>query len=341
MQHHASRIAVLMLLSWVLTLRAQPDELIDPNEPPIAGQPELFDGAVGTYRVTLRAAPTTVRVGELLILTIRITATGPLIHPPRRPDLRQQPEFGRRFHFDFTGTAERMLAEARAWEFDYGLRPSTTTIAGVPNFRFDYFTPGFLPPELGYQTTWGYAIPLQVLPSLVVKPEDLPIAASSAHVAELSAQLIRGPAVLQRQRSFAPPPWLFSAALLAPPLACTAWYLTWRLRNGIAVSWRSGSRSARQALLRLHQQPAASAATAAEITLGYITKRFGLAVTSPAPEEIGQRLQECGICGTVVDAVVAFFHETDAVHFGPPYGRQERAWSVTAADLISELEAST
>src|SRR5438105_3687249 len=75
--------------------RARQDEEI-----PVVGRPAdlPFSGASGSFEVSARARPTSLRVGEPLTLTLTVRATAPVRRPPRPIDLKQVPALVSGFH---------------------------------------------------------------------------------------------------------------------------------------------------------------------------------------------------------------------------------------------------
>src|SRR5689334_12845449 len=90
------------------------------QEPPVAGRPPQFSGAVGTFSVTMRATPTALTAEDPLILTVRIEGAGNLPEL-RRPDLRRIPKFDK--SFAIVALTERAETNPPAREFTYQLRP--------------------------------------------------------------------------------------------------------------------------------------------------------------------------------------------------------------------------
>jgi hypothetical protein len=245
---------------------AQTDE-DDPYDPPVVGRPRYFNGAVGSYKVTMAADPAAVQTGDPLLLLVRIHGTAPSPdHVPQRPDLRRFPHFdqfkiedvkerdrylpGAKGFFQFRGQVGAVFAfsswgplavmpalylepDEPAWEFYYRLRPHETSVKEVPSWPFVYYRPGTLNPSMGnFQTTYVRKVPLRVTPRAQVQPSDVQGAVES-RVPDRVLQLVEGPAVLQRDDVLTlPGPWTLVlwalAALLAPPLVCLAVYRVWR-----------------------------------------------------------------------------------------------------------------
>lgn len=327
-----------------LPLHSQSDEAIDPNAPPLAGQPEDFSGAVGRFQVSMRATPTELRADDPLTLTIRITALSPVAQPPARPNLRRLPTFSNRFHIEqpMGDQPDRALPNQRTWEFDYRLRPKNTSVTAIPNLRFDFFRPGFVPAEKGYQTSWAYAIPLTVKPR---EQPELPTTAAMPRAPEAFYRITTGPAVLQREEhgSLTRPVWLASF-LFGAPLSCLVWYGCWHYwyPDVVRQARQRRSRAARKALHALHALPAGSAAEqarqCADIVAHYLRQRLDLRVTEPTPAEVASHLERHDCPPRFADYVAGFFRDCAAARFAPHF-TADSDWPVTAGQLLLTLEA--
>jgi hypothetical protein len=108
-------------------------------EPPTGGRPADFGGAVGDIRVTARVDSGGSRVGDPLLLTVRVSGTGNVKLFPRptigipwaalvKGDERVQVD-----------TAARKIAGAK--EFDWVLTPRIAGELDVPPIRYSYFNP--------------------------------------------------------------------------------------------------------------------------------------------------------------------------------------------------------
>jgi hypothetical protein len=326
-------------------LRAQSVEQVDPNEPPIAGQPEFFTGAVGSYHLAMQARPTEVRAGDALTLTVRITADAMPQRPPRGPDLRRLPRFSERFHIERSSSdrPDRTLPDGQAWEFDYRLRPKSQAVMAVPNLRFDYYKPGFVPATKGYQTAWAYAIPLRVQAPEQV---ELSTGAEEPRAPEPIYQIVTGSAVLRRETAWGmPSPWVATGLALATPVGCAIWYGCWRrwYPDAARQAWQRRTRAARKALRALGGVRAASPNVAAEqaaaILTRYLQQRLDVRIAEFTAAEVAERLRRGGCPAEVTDRAAAFFRARDAARFAPhlPDGQSDGPDAVT--QLILALEA--
>src|SRR5947207_6166652 len=90
-------------------------------EPPVAGRPLNFSGAVGgPFTVTATAEPTEVTAEEPVTLTLRIAGPGNLAQL-RRPDLNKVERFAHDFAVE--DGPDRFQPEPPVREFRYRLRP--------------------------------------------------------------------------------------------------------------------------------------------------------------------------------------------------------------------------
>ena len=127
-------------------------------EPPAAGRPADFAGAVGTLRISARTESPTTRVGDAVVLTVRVNAVGNVKLLPRPTvDLSWA---------SLTPTDERVELDSGtarisgAKEFDWIITPKVAGTQVIPSVRYPYFDP-----VLGrYAVIETVPIPLVVAP---------------------------------------------------------------------------------------------------------------------------------------------------------------------------------
>jgi hypothetical protein len=350
MKSKSGIIALLLFACLALpvpSLPAQPAEEADPNEPPIAGQPELFNGAVGLFHVSMHVQPTHVQAENPLTLTVRITADATPVKPPKRLDLRRRPRFVERFHIERSAgdQPDRTLPNEHSWEFDYRLRPKSQAVTAVPNLRFDYFKPGYLPATKGYQTAWAYAIPLEVGP-----PELLPLSTvvEGERAPESVPQIVTGPAVLRREAAGSiPGPWQLAGLVLAVPAGCAVWYAAWRrcYPDAARQVWQRRTRAARKALHALRNLRApCSDGTARQVTAiltHYLQQRLNLRTAELTPAEVAERLQRSGCPTEVTERAAALLRARDAARFSLDLPSSHANWPNAVTQLILALEGES
>src|SRR5438067_623194 len=133
----------LLILLLAFSASSAEDEVSAAKvEPPIVGRPAHFSGAIGSYKVRMRAEPTVLQAEDPLILTVRITGSGSL-ESLARPNLQRQDRFAKQFQIE--NLKDRYLPDERAREFDYRLRPRSSAVKEIPALPFPFFTPGIVP----------------------------------------------------------------------------------------------------------------------------------------------------------------------------------------------------
>jgi len=113
----------LVILSMALCRHAGADE------PPVAGRPVGFSGAIGSFQLATRATPTSVPVEEPVLFTVRISGHGNLTEIPR-PQLDKLN--GWHLLFQIAPAGDRYLEKQQAREFDYYLRPRNADVKHIP-----------------------------------------------------------------------------------------------------------------------------------------------------------------------------------------------------------------
>ena len=108
-------------------------------EPPAAGRPPDYAGAVGTLRISARTESPTTRVGDAVVLTVRLNAVGNVKLLPR-PNVELS-------WASLTPGDERVEIDSAAnrisgtKEFDWIVTPRVTGTQVVPSIRYPYFDP--------------------------------------------------------------------------------------------------------------------------------------------------------------------------------------------------------
>ena len=288
-----------------------------PFEPPAGDRPARFTGAVGVFRISASAAPTTVALGSPVLLTVRITAEGKVLSPPGRPALDLAAED---FYVE-PADPPSSHPDAGTWEFFYLLKPKNTSVTEISDIPFCYFDPKFGDDPRGYQTRYADAISLKVTPA--APPPDTS-ARRAAAVPDSVLTLARGEQVLRRQRPWSPPRLgVLIVLLLAPPLACLAWYLVWqRLYPDVArQTRRRRSRAARLALQALENAcslPAEQQADRiAEAVALFLHRRLDLPAATPTPAEAAASLEKAGVPEDLRRQAAAFVEACDVLRFAP------------------------
>jgi hypothetical protein len=144
--------------------------LLNSVEPPVAGRPVDFNGAVGIFRIDATATPTRVKLGDPILFTLHVTGTATVETPPARPNLKINPLFKGRFQIDDLDSSS---FDGLVWTFAYRLRPLDSAVAEIPSVCLVYYKPGVIPPAKGYRSVWTRAIPVQIMAENPVTSRDL------------------------------------------------------------------------------------------------------------------------------------------------------------------------
>ncbi len=332
-------LAVVVALG---TLSAWPGDK-EAADIPVVGRPTdlPFSEASGSFTVRARAEPTAVPVEQTIKLTLVVEADGPVHRPPRRIDLSQIYDFNERFYLDKPDGDDAFPPDARRWEFVYVLKPRRVDVTEIPGVPFVFYNPAIRPASKAFQVKYTDPIPVQVTAATVIEPPPRPVADVFLHAGD-------GPELLAREAPWTPPgPVLVLLLMLAPPLACAAWYGVWRRRNPDAgrQKERRRSRAARQALTRLAQVERAPVEARAPLTAAaladYLRERLDLTIAEPTPVEAGVCLRRAACSPAAVEQAVTLLQTCDAARFWPPLMADGAKLPALARDVILALDADT
>jgi hypothetical protein len=126
---------------------------------PTQNIPETFNGAIGSYQLSVTAGPTNIGVGDPITVRMQISGRGPLdslILPPQ-PDWRDFNTYPPTSKVETTDD----LGLAGVKNFEQVVIPQNHEIKVLPPVRFSFFDPS----ARSYRTLSGPAIPLSVRPS--------------------------------------------------------------------------------------------------------------------------------------------------------------------------------
>jgi hypothetical protein len=327
-------------LTLLLLAQPGPDAPDEPEDKPsLVGLPpgHLFCGAKGRFTLTAAVAPTEVRVGEPVTLTLTFTATraGRLpperltaeqlhtlpglgkedfdIDPPRPEDTRTR----RRWYRKRPGPGDKRPGPGDVYEFVYRLRPKRPDVTAVPSLPLVFWDPDIFSSDNArhFQACPTEAVSLRVLP-----PERY---ATPLVAPEVIFRHAAGPEVLERRSPRGlPGVGVVLLALLGPPLLCLGWYRLWRRLwpDAERLARLRRSRAAAAALEALHGLNRAPAEQRADLAAAavalYLRERLDLAVAEPTPQETAAHLEAVGCPAPLTRRARTFFAACDAARFG-------------------------
>ena len=285
-------------------------------EPPLENRPPDFSGVVGAVRLSTRLDTAIARVGDPLVLTVRVEGTGNV-------KLFGRPAFGIAW-----GTVvpadERVLIDTTARlvrgakEFDWLVTPRDSGRVVLPAMRYSYFDPA----------TGEYAWAATTPDSFRVAPGTLASVPSDAAAIAAAAPL---PLRRELRAERGPPPhagdayWLLF--LLAPAPALVA---------GLArVPRRRAPRQPSLNALRAYARGgrAADAATLRRLFVAALAERIGIAPAAIADRAgFSRALRRAGVSAASTDVAGSLLAELDDVAYGHRGTLADeaaaRAWSV-------------
>jgi hypothetical protein len=313
--------------------------MADDDEPPVVGQPEHFNGAIGRFSVTAAAVPLKVAAEDPITYTIRITAEGKVKEPPQRPPLAEFSGFADAFYLADLDPPEGKHPDDTTWEFAYQLKPKNTDVKRIPAFPFVSYRA-----RLGYMTVFVPEVLITVTPR-----EPLPgiTAAKPITGPDAAFALADGNVLRRDDGGRLPGPLVIVLALLVPPLGAVAWYVAWRRLYPDAArrTHRRRSRAAQEALKALHDldkqtDPEKQARRTAAVVAGYLCHRLELPVVEPTPAEAEAHLRAQGLSAALAGQTADLLRTCAAVRFDPePPADPDLAGA--ARRLILALEAET
>ncbi|MFI5231091.1 MAG: BatD family protein [Gemmatimonadales bacterium] len=135
-------------------------------DPPAAGRPAAWAGAVGVWRASAHVDTARDRAGDPLVVTLRVEGTGNVTLLPRPPltiPWASVVAADERVKLDSTPSALR-----GSKEFDWLVTPRTSGTQRIPPIRFAYFNPL----AKRYEETASAPFPVQVAPGAIVAADS-------------------------------------------------------------------------------------------------------------------------------------------------------------------------
>jgi len=283
------------------------------RELPTEGQPENFDGLLGTHGIEANASPTTVSVGDPITLEVAVFGPEPLAGVTDGPDLESIPAFAERFRFSSEGwtmSPPRTPGERR---FTTTIRAASGGVDEIPSIPLPFFDP-----DSGeYHVARSEPIPLEVRAVCEVTAADAvvssgPAAVSREPLTETRAGLWaidRGPAVLAdtgglSDRALRDPVVL--TALLAPPGAFAV-----VLGSAVRRSRRADEATRRRRAALASAKKALHRDGAAAAVRVYLAEAFGATPSAITGADGRRLLAEAGVSDADAVAELIAVHEAE------------------------------
>lgn len=271
-------------------------------EPPLEGRPADWTGAVGDLRATARLDSSAARVGDPVVLTLRVEGRGNVKLLPR-PALQipWATAIDGEERVDLDSSA---LAVRGAKEFEWILTPRAAGAREVPAIRYAYFDPV----ARRYDVALAPALPLRVLPGTLAGGAD---EEGRAHGGTRLAirERFTGPSrtPLPSQPAF----WLLVAAVPLPALVVSVLGSAPRRRT------RPTDPPARTLRAMATAPARGGPAVVRRAFVAAVSDRLALGPDAfAAPATLAHRLRRCGVTSEGARAAGETLRALDAASFG-------------------------
>jgi len=318
------------------------------RELPAAGRPANFSGLVGNYQISVAAAPTQVKVGDPITLTLRVS--GPeYLDNIDLPPLGNQQSLARNFVIPPERAAG--VVEGSAKSFRQTIRARSADVKAIPPIEISYFDPD----SGSYEVARTSEIPLEVTGTKVITADDAEglgepgAAASRIESAEGGiAYNYEGPEVLANQAFpvtgwYQSPVWL--AALGMPPLIYFGLFgfttfRRWRDSDPVARRARGAFREFSRSVKGLQvEETDAYYASVLEALRGYLGARLNLSAGALTFADAKGALAARGVEKTQLDELKRLFERSEAGRYGgAANAAADATLSETALDVVGKLE---
>jgi BatD DUF11 like domain len=309
---------------------------------PAENKPPGFNGAVGSYTLSVSAAPTNIAVGDPVTVTIQMAGTGGVdsLTLPEQTGWQQfklyppTSDYQSGDQLDLSGTKTFKLTAV----------PQSMDVKELPPFTFSFFDPE----QNTYRTLAQPAVPLIVRPSAASLPPPV--------LAEANTTSDNPPA---KQDIIHIKPWLGSLTRLQPPLVGRSWFLA--LQGVPVLAWlclfvqrrqqdrlaanprlrrqRQVERVVRDGLKDLRQYAAANDSAEFFATLFHLLQerlgeRLDLPASAITEAVLDERLLPLGVPDPTIDRLRELFQTCNQARYAPQTSTEELAL------LIPQVEAA-
>ena len=323
-----------------VTLSAEPETLtVLPL--PTANVPANFNGAVGTFSMSVSAGPTNVAAGDPVTVRIQISGRGALdsLALPVQTAWQDFKTYPPTSKVDTTDA----LGLQGTKTFEQVVVPQSPDIKALPPVSFSYFDPD----QKSYRTLTQPAVPLLVRPggsapaptvaaTLRNTPDNPPPVQDIIHIKPRLGTVAQiGPPLVQQ-------PWFL--ALQAVPLLAWLSAVVWRRRAELLANnprlrrRRQVAQAIRQGLVELRQLAAGNKsddffATLVRLLQEQLGERLDLPASAITEAVIEERLRPRGVPETTLASLHELFQTCNLARYAPIKTSQE------LAAIIPKLEA--
>ena len=307
---------------------------------PAENVPETFNGAIGTYNLSLSAGPTNLAVGDPITVRVQISGRGLLdrLNLPPQPQWR---DFNAYTPNSKTDPADP-LGLSGTKTFEQVIIPQNHEIQSLPPFQFTFFDPN----ARAYRTLKSQAVPLGIRPSIsaaappmltnVAGPATPPPADDIIHIrARFEPLAMASPPLIQQ-------PW-FLALQAIPMVAWIGLFVTRKRKEKLANNPRLRRRREAAARVRegLRELPQLAAArdtegffaTAFRLLQEQLGARLDMPASGITEAVIEQRLRDGSLAESTLSELHEVFQACNQARYAPQRSSEE------LSSYIPRLEA--
>lgn len=302
---------------------------------PLEGQPQDFTGAIGQFRASLRLDAGAARVGDPLVLTMRVDGIGNVKLLPRPTiDVSWAASVPgtERVRIDTTGTLVRGYKE-----FDWILTPTQAGGVEVPSLRYSYFNP--------YRRAYEYA---ETTPATVnVDAGTLATSVEGDNIAVVSLRPWRGTpnrSMVEWLTAWGWPVWLLLIGVPLPWAAFMVRHAVGRMVRTRQSASRDGHASAGAAAASRYagNDPGDHARETRRILLTSLAQRLQVAPQAlVSRRDVERTLRRRGVTRDTTAQVLRLLDELAEQgfgnHAGPPVDRPTNTSRTAQADALLDL----
>ncbi len=322
---------------------SEPPAIVKPI--PTGDRPESYRGAVGPHSITTTAAPTEVRVGDPITLTMLVSGAG-------RLDLLQSPVLSviPGFEESFRVAEDQLpgTVDGEQKRFVQSIRALSDKVTEIPPVPLTYFDTD----KEEFVTVHSDPIPIKVeaaqrmSAAQIVESVDLNGRASDTLT--LVDYGIQGnytdPSELLEQQGFS----LSTAALGSMAVFPCAYLICLavnrrRHRSAADIAYARRRGAGKQALRKLaaargQSDPAQQAGQLSAVVLGYVADRFDIPTAGLTRREAVERLKDAGVADDLIRSVDDVLIECETVLFGGAASERMGVLAARSRDAIEQLD---
>ena len=295
---------------------------------PNANQPDSFNGGVGRFELSADAAPTALKVGDPLTLTLTVQgAPGSLLETVRPLALHEQEALTQAFKVPADPPAVK--TEHNAKVFTYTLRPRQADVRAIPPIEMAYYDPD----TKRFEQVYSNSIALRVegaaaldTSDVVVIEDRLPKSRLGRELAEGLLANYTGSEVLTPQQNRLRITPLMGVVLIFPPVAYLLTLLgqQWTRQRRLHPERQRSKQAARAALNTLHRLKTQSDGDDVQLCegihralTGYIRDKLDLSSTGLTVNDVTQHLRTRGVETALIEQTHTIFHLCDNARYAP------------------------